>query len=90
MKPRMKSRKPVKRAASIDNRRRRMTTKPDEAAKKPEPEHGESVTYQPPPDEAQTVEWHGISFAAGKPQKVTDADMLAAARANPFFKVGGK
>ena len=59
----------------------------------PEPEKteepkAEQVTYTPGPDDPTSVKWAGHTFYANIPKSVVNADLIARARNNKFFKVG--
>lgn len=49
---------------------------------------GEELVYLPGRDDPSTVKWRGILFEANVPKRVTDSGMIAAARENPFYRVG--
>ena len=46
------------------------------------------VTWLGEPGGASSTDWRGVHFEKGKPAEVTDADTIARAKGNRFFKVG--
>lgn len=51
-------------------------------------DEGEELTYLPGPGDPATIKWRGVEFKANIPKRITDADHIAAARLNRFFRVG--
>lgn len=48
----------------------------------------EQVTYVPGPEDPVSVQWAGHIFHANVPKAVENAEVIASARLNKFFKVG--
>jgi hypothetical protein len=51
---------------------------------------GEDVTYCPGRDDPHVTKWRGVEFKANVPMRVTNAEMIDAARLNRFFRVGNE
>lgn len=49
---------------------------------------GEEIVYTPRAGDPETVSWRGHVFLANKPTTVRDQSLIAAARNNPFYRVG--
>lgn len=56
----------------------------------PAKEPGEDLTYCPGEGDPSTCKWRGIEFKANVPVRVTNAEHIAAARGNKFFRVGSE
>lgn len=48
------------------------------------------VTYVPGDGDPVTVVWGGMKFEANKPREVTNPQLIAKAKLNPWFKVAGE
>ena len=54
----------------------------------PVKEPGEDIFYLPGEGDPHTVKWRGVEFKSNVATRVTDKELIEAARANRFYRVG--